>query len=1073
MSECESHGHDLARIPWRRIRTRRNPAVHRDGIVRPMRFASLHHHSTFSYLDGYQMPEAHVRRATEIGMGSLAMTEHGNVSSHVKLEIAAQAAGVKPIYGVELYTGGVTEDTRTQIKNHLTVLAADDEGYRNLLRLVSATYAEGFYHSPTADDAMLQRFARGLVILSGCAGSELFTAAVGGKHVPESKAGPRRALAVARRFRRRFGDRYFIEVQAFPELDKTRRANPILAAIARKLGIGLVATMDCHYTALVESEMQQVLHNVRAAGRKTLEELAQDWGYDVPLCPPPNDAAIVRRLIGTGLTKTQALEAVANTALIAGGCNVTLPRLPMLRYPADDGVSSEDRFDEWIADGWSFRGIDAHSDNTVRLYRERIEREIEVIRGKDFADYFLVVSDAVRWAKDNGVSVGPARGSAAASLVCYLLRITEVDPMRFPHLLFERFIDTTRDDLPDIDLDFDSDRRHEVRAYLVDKYGAECVSNIGTFTTYKGKMALDDTARAFRIPREDVEQVKAVLVDAGKNATATIADAAERFEQARTVLEKHPDLGLAMDLEGNVKSFGVHAAGLVVSNGPITDVAAVYERKVAGHTVDVISLDKYDAERQGMVKMDFLGLSTMALVTAAIETLSMDIQDLYDLPLDDAETLEGFRQNDVAGVFQFDGRTARGLNAQVQPDSFLEVCDVNALSRPGPLANGAAARYIAIKHGRARVEPVHPAFDAITEQTYGQLIYQEQTIRVVRDIGGYSWERAGVVRRIISKSLGREEFDRQRGEFLAGAARTVPDMDPELAEGIWERVITAGAYAFNYAHAVSYGMLAWWTMYLKRHHPEAFYAAALAKLPDTRSREILRDAHLHGLAIRPPEPWSDETWTPGDGEIMAGLTQIHGIGERMARTMIDHRERVGGITQWDSYLAVRGFGAKTLEKIEAFCAAEDPFEVVLLERRIEALRRTCEGGPLPMPSHTAIDIEAIPEDREEPVVWAGIVLERIPRDVFEQAAKRGAPLERSEVRDPHLSEYMVLRAADADGEVKIHLPRWYWPTVRDEINGLRIGVDLVLVRGMRPTWGGGQYIAARSIWVVDPDDLLV
>lgn len=495
--ECD-HAHNEPLL----IRAKRRKAYEARAITKPMRFVSLHHHSTFSSLDGFQMPEAHVRRAAELQMGAIAMTEHGNVSSHDKLEIAARKIGVKPIYGCELYTGPVGEKAQ-QRKYHLTVLAKNLEGYRNLLRLVSRGWKEGYYYEPTVSWEMLKEHKAGLVILSGCQGSLLFCSAVGGKNIGEADAGYARARKVARAFKREFGDDYYLEVQAFPELEKTRQFNPMAERLARDLSIGLVGTMDCHYTVPEEQEIQIVLHNVRGGGRQSLEEQVRSWGYDEYLCPPATDLNLYRRLKLTGLSDMAAQEAIINTEMINQGIvDFDLPHLPMLRYPMPDGFQGDGQalLRDWIREGWKYRDVPNCQNELSESYKERMLREMELIESKDYADYFLVVSDAVKFAKDNGIPVGPARGSAAASLVCWLLRITEVNPMLYPNLVFERFIDVSRSDLPDIDLDFDSDRRHEVREYLVRKYGSECVNNIGTFNYYKSKNSLDDVARVHKRP---------------------------------------------------------------------------------------------------------------------------------------------------------------------------------------------------------------------------------------------------------------------------------------------------------------------------------------------------------------------------------------------------------------------------------------------------------------------------------------------------------------------------------------------------------------------------------------------
>jgi DNA polymerase III subunit alpha len=1059
-------------------RARRVRSVVRDPkLVKPMRFVSLHHHTTYSYGDGFQMPEAHVRRCTELNMRALAVTEHGNTSSWVKLEIAAQAAGIKPIFGCEVYMGETDIDKRSQIKNHLTVLARSQEGHRNLLNLVTRSFAEGFYYHETVSPDMLEQHRSGLVVLSGCTGSELFTALAGGKHVPAGQGSYKAARAVAKRFKEIFGDNYFIEVQAFPELEVTRAANPLLARIAAELKIPLVATMDCHYTVLTESEMQKVLHNVRGGSRQTLEEQERAWGYDVPLCPPPDDRSILNRLKLCGLTHSQAVEAVLNTEEIAQSCNVVLPKLERLRFPDLHGKTSQEVWREWIRQGWKKRGIDRLSSSARAEYKARLKREVDVIEDKDFTDYFLVVADCVQWAKRTGIAVGPARGSAAASLVCWLLQITEVNPIQFPNLVFERFIDVSRQDLPDIDLDFDSRRRHEIREYLVSKYGADRVTNIGTFSTYKAKLALDDVARVYRVPRYKVEEVKSRLIERSSGdlrASATIEDTIDQFETAREVFDQHPDLGMAIDLEGNVKGFGVHAAGLVVSNAPIKEICAVYSRVVNGRVLDVLSLDKYDAERQGLIKMDFLGLSTMAVIAEATERLGFSLESLYNMPLDDPDVMAGFQRNDVVGIFQFDGRATRWLNGAIKPDDFSEICDINALSRPGPLHNGAAVSYIQIKRGLEEPELIHPAYDAISAPTKSQVVYQEQILRIVREIGDFDWTHASYIRKIISRKLGEQEFNRQKDAFVEGAQRLHADMDQATAERIWGVCVTAGSYAFNLAHCVAYGMLAYWTMWLKVNHPAVFYAASLRNLPDTRTGELLRDAHRHGIKISPPDPQvSTSDWEPvGDDRIAAGLTQVPGIGAKTAERMIELRESGQLGTErsvsWSDFSAVRGVGPKTIQRIAEFSADEDPFGVLTMERRFREAKRFIESQlHLPNPTH---DSDTFPDttDGSVEIVWLGMLLARNLRNLFEvNWSKTGVALDPDTVKDPHLAEWIVGTGMDEEGSLGLKIDRWRYPAMRKAIWNIKLEHDIVLFQGVKPHWQNLKQLQVTRFWVLE------
>lgn len=376
---------------------------------------------------------------------------------------------------------------------------------------------------------------------------------------------------------------------------------------------------------------------------------------------------------------------------------------------------------QWLNFGWAFR-LKRTQNMSMRQnraeYIKRVEGELDVIISKGFVDYFLVTSDIVRWAKDHKIPVGPARGSAAASVVCYLLRITEVDPVQHPHMLFERFIDPSREEAPDIDLDFDDERRYEIFEYAARKYGQENVGNIANFTRYRGKNSLDDVARAHHIPVWEVDKIKNLIIERSggdSRVNDSLEDTFDTFPVAKEVMDRFPALSNAIRLEGNYRSMGVHAAGLVISNNPINDYCATYTRTVAGRVASVVAYDKKDASYLGMLKQDILGLTTMGMIRHALEIIDMDLEDLYRVPLTDERTLKAFQRNDVIGIFQFEGRATRLVGRDVIPDTFQELADINALSRPGPLFSGMALHYIDVKHGRRPKESYHPIVDSYTE----------------------------------------------------------------------------------------------------------------------------------------------------------------------------------------------------------------------------------------------------------------------------------------------------------------------------------------------------------------------
>lgn len=1081
----DGHGHDTPVVIRKVKRTRRLPQR-----TREMTFASLHHHTTFSYGDGYALPAAHVRRAQEIGLNALAATEHGNISSHVQLESEAQKAGIKPIFGVELYTGELGEKA-TQRKNHLTVLAETAEGYQNLLELVTETYAEGFYYEPTANGRMLAAHKRGLVVLSGCQGSALFTSLVGGKHIAESDASYARAKRLAGHYKRELGDAYYIEVQAFPELEKTRQANPALVRIAEELKIPYLVTFDCHYTVPEEKEMQIILHNLRPGEKRSLEDMAREWGYNSNLCPPWTDAMVIRKLVASGLSKDQAVRAVLGAREVADRCTVELPSLPMVRYPLPAGCDSAIAlWREWLKRGWQERGCENLPQRKRSAYARRLKHEMSIIEQKDFVDYFLVVADAIQWAKNHDIGVGPARGSSAGSLACWLLRITEVNPMLYPDdLIFERFIDITRKDLPDIDVDFNSERRGEVYDYLVGKYGAGKVGNVGTFTKFKGKNSLDAAARVYHVPTWEVQSIKDVLIERSSGdlrASATIEDTAEQFPQARAVFEKYPDLGAALDLEGNYAGFGVHSAGLVVSTGPLTEVAATYQRVVKGEVRQVISMDKYDAERKGLLKLDFLGLSNMTAIDNMRKEMGWSLDDLYNLDVHDPVLIEGFHVNDVIGIFQFEGPACRYVNGALQPDTFKHVYDVTALGRPGPLHNGAANEYIDIKHGRKEYVRIHPAMGAICDATYGQVVYQEQILRILGEIGGFDHTHRAEVRRIISRKIGEQEFNRRWGRFRDGA-RDLHQMDEETARRIWMLCITAGSYAFNAAHAVAYSMIASHSMWFKKYQPELFYKWMLRVSNDERQRTLLRDTQRKGRKIRiqPPHPGiSGITWERREGSLVAGFSQVPDVGPAIAQSIVEYRENEPyGLPDWESLLRVKGIGPKKYVKIKEFAEkGDDPFGALWLDRAIAATKKEIEHGELgdqvPSPTHVAEDL---PYERGEDieVVWLGTIFSRNERDLFEFNQAKGAELDLSDpkrpllngepIRDPHLDKWVVMVGHDESDQIGMRVDRWRYPRLRDRVWQIRPGKDLVLVRGVKPGWMPTRQLTVSELWIIDPE----
>jgi DNA polymerase-3 subunit alpha len=1072
-------------------------------------FVSLHTHSTYSYGDGYGQPEDFVERAMELGMPALCLSEHGNVSSHVKLEIACEGTGIKPLYGCELYT----RNEKSKHKYHMGVIAMDDAGYKNLLRLVTASW-RNFYFFPTTTSAMVDKYGEGNIFLSGCLGSAMACKSMGGKDVPEHDAlGIESALRVAASMKERLGDRYYLELQAFPEISKTHDYNQMLVEVGKRLKIGIVGTLDAHYPRIEKQRMHSIVHAIARGGQgnKTVDQIEREWDYSVPMTLFSRQE-VGKRLLATGIDRLSVIQALDTSVEIADRCNVVLPKGKSVKYPLPpEYVSADDMLWDKLRQGWRYRKFRSTDDDAL----ERLQREMKLIIDKGYVDYFLMMHDAISWAKDNGIVVGPGRGSAAASLVCYLLRITEVNPMQFKQMYFERFLDPNRFDAPDIDLDFDDERRDEVRRYFIRKFGREYVGNIGTYTTWKGKMAIDDIARVTRVPFVESTRLKEFIIDRSSGdsrAGKTLIDSVTQFPLAAEIIDRNPTLKSAFELEGMLKGMGVHAAGLVVAAEPLTETVALYTRELSGgRKVSVLSVDKHDIKYLGMLKLDMLGLSTLGMIKHCLRMTGMSLPDLYALRLDDERIIHAFRRGDVKGIFQYEGRTTRMVNAQLKPDTFQELVDVNALSRPGPFHSGSTLDYINQKWGKWNRDDVRNrwTFNETVERICGytkfQIIYQEQLLAICREIGGFSWADTAKVRHIIAWKYGDAAFNAYKQQFIDGAA--LNGMNAVEAETIFNHMTTAGNYAFNLAHSVSYSMLGYWSMYFKQNYPDVFYAASLRKIAPDKWPSLMRDAMdpkyfpMRGVGTpvtigNVDVSLSDITWGRDETghRLVPGFSQIPGIGAKLAAQIVAERQIAWQDgEEWDmsDVAEVKGIGPKKLEVIKQWTDAKDPFGVNGLATKLDEVRRMLHNGELidpygvmlPTTTHKS---EELPfdlgvqfmdasgnatwgQDRGMPVVWIGRVHGRNLRDLFEEHRTReGVDLDPASIRDPEKKHSMMLYAYDDTDEVNIRINRWKFPYVRDLLMKIRLDYDLLIVRGYKNR-SFGRKIEVDDMWVIDPE----
>ena len=1078
-------------------------------------FVPFHAHTGYSYGDGFGHPRLHVNRCVELDIWALFLSEHGNMNSHAQHEQLCREAGIKPGYGVEMHFA----PPKTRSKFHLGVYAMNEEGYHNLSKIVTQSYIDS-YQFPTVHWDVLRKHNAGLAILSGCSDSLLSCTLLGGKSLGDKRdeyteEHYRQFKRRAERFQDVFEDRFYLEVQRFPGLPRTCILNPAYERLSRDTGIHLLATADIHYPYPEQNEIQKVLHAGRNKSSVAVTEA--EWEYDILLTYPETDAEIVGDLIGTGLSPEAAEDAVRNTSSLAANCTVELPKAKPLRFKTKDGQSAKKELQQQLQDGWRHRVSQRPGLQSRRAeYFARIRYEFGIIDSKDFNDYFLATADLVKWAKGEDIDVGPGRGSAAGSVICYVLGITEIDPLHptFQRMIFERFIDPNRTDMPDIDLDFDDEQRYRIPERAREVYGNENVCNVANHQRYRGKSALNTVARAFGLPVGAFEAIGkrcAVRVETDDRVDDSIADIVSSYRtdpDVAEILDRHSRIvDLAIELEGSPDTLGRHAGGFVISSDPIPDVCPIVlvgeEGEDGGKTdkrVQAVPYDKRDAEYLNMLKMDFLGLATMGMIGKIRRWIGMDLDSLYSMYYRDydkggkinAAILEKFRKDDVMGIFQYEGGTTRQVVRDVQPDNFDELAACGALSRPGPFYGGQTEDYIAVKRGEKDWKRIHPeGFDRHVEWTYGQIVYQEQIMWILRDLAGFNTARVLKVRKIIGKKLGEFQFAALWEEFRDGCAGN--GVSEEDALRVWGAITTAAGYAFNTAHAYSYALVAWWQMFFKINNLPEFFASSLAKNGDLeknipRRTSLLKDSIAHKVEVLGLTPSSPLNWEPAnfDNKIRPGLVQIPKVSDAVAGNIIEWRERRAledpwWSPQWDEMKppvkkgGVFRMGETTVEKIKAFVSQKDPFGIFRTETQLSAFREELVRGDydqfgFPHPNEF-VKAGFVPLENDT-VGFVGLVANVVERDEVETVRNRtGKPIDEIkaelEAKHPNTKKATIF-AYDENGEVALRASRFTYEPLAGRISAIKKRHHIVVAYGRifkdRP-----NSIQLKNIWVLEPD----
>jgi DNA polymerase-3 subunit alpha len=843
-------------------------------------FVHLHVHSDYSFLDGACRLGALAKKVAALGMRACALTDHGHLLGAIEFYDAAMKAGIKPILGLEAYVAPRSRFDRKEVKGlkephqHLTLLVRNEKGYRNLLKLSSASYKEGYYHKPRIDKELLAQHHEGLVALSGCASSEFATAC----RTDQLD----KALQAADDYRQIFGAEHFhLEVQNHG-LDEERKVFEGARQVARDLGLRLVATNNAHYLSRDDARAHDAL---LALGAGKLASDPDRLRYPAPEFYIKSPEEMARAF-------EHCPEALRNAVEVAGRCNLELQfnEIHLPRFPIPEGLPSADAYLRTLC----LQGAkEKYGDPVPAAVLERMDYELSVMAKMGFASYFLIVWDLRRYARENGIRVGPGRGSAAGSLVGYLLGITLIDPLRYD-LIFERFLNPSRKEMPDIDLDFSNEDRAKVIEYIFEKYGHDQVAQIITYGTLKARAVLRDVGRVLGVDLKRVDQFAKKIP---KTIDITLEEAARVEPELRREVEADPQMKelweIALRLEGNARHAGKHASGVVICDRPLEEITPLYSLEGAMMT----QYDMGAITKLGILKIDILGLETLTVLDRAvklIEKVRGDRIDLQKIPLDDRETFQMLSRGTVKGVFQLE--TSRGMRELVQkmkPDRIEDLIATIALFRPGPLQSGMVDQYIRCKHRLEPIKPLHPSIDPILAETNGVILYQEQVMKIANVMAGFTMADADGLRKAMGKKI-PEIMAKYKEQFVQGAVKQ--GIKQDLAVQVFDLMAFFAGYGFNKSHSAAYGFVSYQTAYLKAHWPVEYMAALMScAMGDTdKLAEYIEECRQLGIEVLPPDVNVSGLDFAVDGKkIRFGLGAVKGAGERAIQAVVAAREKGG------------------------------------------------------------------------------------------------------------------------------------------------------------------------------------
>ncbi len=986
----------------------------------PSDFVHLHNHTHHSLLDGLTKIPALVGKIKEYGMTATAVTDHGTMSGILEFYKAAVDGEVKPILGIEAYVAARSRHDRDPAKDkaryHLTLLAMNDQGYRNLMKLSTLANLEGFYYKPRMDHEILEQYNEGVIALSGCASGE-----VGEKINGDDYEG---AKEIASWYKSIFGDRYYLEVQdhGHPDAPYTwetqAKINKGLMKLSKELDIPCVVTCDGHYLTHDDQEAHEILLCVGTGSflsdpkRMSLKE------FELHVTDPTD---IIARW------GNEHPEFITNTKAIADRCavNIELGRILIPKFPVPSGETEESYLDTLVYRGLLHRYEGKEPSETEKLsietmrgllspaVNERVEMEFEVINRMGYNGYFLIVQDFINWGKSQGIIFGPGRGSAAGSIVAYALNITDLDPLKYD-LLFERFLNPDRISMPDIDIDIQDTRRDEVIAYCADKYGEARVANIVTFGKMAARAAVRDVARVLEVPYAEADRLSKMIPPPvqGRHIplSASIVednDLRREYEENATAKEV---FDFAIHLEGTIRSHGVHAAGVVIAPDDIVNYVPL---EMAQKGVVATQYPMGPVEELGLLKMDFLGLSNLTIIKNTLRIIRKVYKttiDLSTIPLDDTNTYELFQRGDTTGVFQLESAGMKRYLRELKPSVFDDIIAMVALYRPGPMQF--IDSFIKRKHGEEKISYLHPGMENSLKNTYGILVYQEQFMQISKEWCGFTGGQADTLR----KAVGKKKIDLMRKvkvDFVKGAVE-VGGASQEVAETFWAQLEEFANYCFNKSHAACYGLIAYWTAYLKAHYPDAFMAALMTSDADNIDRlaiEINECKHM-GLSVLLPdvnESFVEFAVVPGKQQVRFGMAAVKGVGVAAVEEIIRARDTDGRFNSvqdfakrvsssrvnkksWEALIKAGAFDtlgdrSDLLFNLETILAFSSKLQKEALSGQTDLFGALIEsGGDELMPS---IDLKAAPAkytDKEQ-LMWErelmGLYISAHPLDNFD------------------------------------------------------------------------------------------